>query len=133
MKKQASLVLIVAVVSAGIGAYVQRRHAQQAISKTVATDKSHTTTVIKEVKHKDGTSEKITTVISDRDKKQTENVKIPVKSPKLNVSLLIANDFDTRMKPEYGVSFTKEFIGPITIGGFGLTNGILGVSIGFNF
>ena len=35
--------------------------------------------------------------------------------------------------PLYGISANKEFIGPITIGAFGLTNGTIGLSIGVNF
>jgi hypothetical protein len=33
----------------------------------------------------------------------------------------------------YGVSVTKELIGPITIGAFGFTNGLVGGSIGISF
>jgi hypothetical protein len=33
----------------------------------------------------------------------------------------------------YGISVHREFIGPITLGAFGLTNGTVGLSIGVNF
>lgn len=55
----------------------------------------------------------------------------PPKRSTLNVSALGGYDF--RKGPVYGGSVSKEVLGPITIGGFGLTNGTVGVSIGLNF
>jgi peptidoglycan hydrolase-like amidase len=133
MKKQASLVLIVGVISAGLGAYVQKRHDQQAVTKSVSTNKTHTKTTVKQVRHKDGTVETTKVIITDKDSKSTEIQKIPVKTSKINVSVLAGTDVTSRFKPEYGISINKEFIGPVTIGAFGMTNGVLGVSIGITF
>jgi hypothetical protein len=52
---------------------------------------------------------------------------------KINISALVAEDLHNPGLPAYGVSFQKEFIGPVTIGAFGLTSGVVGVSIGLNF
>lgn len=64
--------------------------------------------------------------------KQTEKIVAPTGS-KVNVSGIIANDGFRSLTPIYGVSVSKEIIGPITAGVFGLTNGIIGASVGINF
>lgn len=58
----------------------------------------------------------------------------PSKQSKINISILGANDFNKGLVgPTYGLSFNKEFIGPITVGAFGLRNGVIGLSIGLDF
>lgn len=54
------------------------------------------------------------------------------KRSEVNISGLIASDLND-IKPVYGLSVSKEIIGPITVGLFGFTNGTLGVSVGINF
>lgn len=56
----------------------------------------------------------------------------PAKLATLNVSALAGVDFLT-YRPVYGASITKQLIGPVTMGAFGLTNGVAGISIGLNF
>ena len=51
----------------------------------------------------------------------------------MNISALVGVDLPNSLKPLYGASFTKQFLGPISIGAWGLTNGTLGVSVGINF
>lgn len=50
----------------------------------------------------------------------------------LNVSALAGLDV-SKMRPVYGASVSKEMLGPITLGAFGMTNGLIGLSIGLNF
>lgn len=55
-------------------------------------------------------------------------------SKKLNVSLLASvSGQHLGDPPAYGVSVSKEIIGPVTAGVWGMSNGTLGVSIGLNF
>lgn len=54
------------------------------------------------------------------------------KQSKLNLSVLGGIDIRSRT-PVYGASITKQFLGPITLGVFGLTNGTVGASIGIDF
>jgi type IV pilus biogenesis protein CpaD/CtpE len=95
--------------------------------------------VVVTVKEPDGevkTTETIdTSVHTDTTKdQQTTQTVAPAKTSKINISALVANDFSRGgILPLYGVSASKEFIGPVTIGAFGLTNGTIGVSIGLNF
>lgn len=56
----------------------------------------------------------------------------PPKTNTLNVSALAATSF-SELKPLYGLSVTKQVIGPITAGAFGLNNGIVGISLGLSF
>jgi len=92
---------------------------------------------------KDPDGKEITTITEDTtskiDKNTNSNTKIDqtitaAKQPKINISVLGANDFSRGLLvPTYGLSFNKEFIGPVTIGAFGLMNGVIGVSIGLDF
>lgn len=52
---------------------------------------------------------------------------------KVNISILAGAEMYGSIAPVWGLSANKEFIGPITIGAFGLNNGAVGLSIGVNF
>lgn len=102
-----------------------------------ATDKKKVTVITKD---RDG---KETTVITEEDKTIVDKNKnisetisqtiIPPKRNIINISALAGMDTLNSFRPVYGISANKEFIGPITIGAYGLTNGVLGISIGLNF
>lgn len=103
-------------------------------SKVIDTD-SHVTTTIVETKKPDGETQKTTvikrdtdTIITDKKETQTETTKKPL----MNVSVLAGLDYKTRL-PAYGATVSKEFIGPITLGVFGLTNGVVGITVGLDF
>lgn len=53
-------------------------------------------------------------------------------APKTNISALASVDFK-EFKPIYGVSVSKEVLGPVTIGLFGFSSGMLGISVGVSF
>lgn len=115
------------------------------IDTTVTEDKKSTqdkhkqTTTITE-KKPDGTTKTVTKVTEDTETKKdtttdsvshTQQVVTPVKSS-LNISALAGLDLSGRL-PVYGVSINKQVLGPVTLGAYGLTNGVIGVSIGLNF
>jgi len=85
------------------------------------------------------TTETKTDIISDTKQiiSQDQTIKqdiIPPKTNTLNVSLLGGIDFKSGIPtPTYGLSVNKQLVGPVTIGAFGLMNGVVGVSIGLNF
>lgn len=57
-----------------------------------------------------------------------------VRTGTLNISALGGMDFSSSIpKPIYGASVTKEIVGPVTLGAFGLMNGVVGLSVGVNF
>lgn len=110
---------------------------------TSNTDKDTRTTKTKvTVKTPDGTektTETTDTTTTSKTTKQTDsdtNIQqiVESKSSRINISVLGANDFSRgALIPTYGISASKEFIGPITVGAFGLMNGVVGVSIGLDF
>lgn len=102
------------------------------------THKQTTTTVVEEPN-----GEKKTVITTNEDTISTthktgdvsthlEQTITPPKTNTLNVSALAATSF-SEFKPLYGVSVTKQVIGPITAGAFGLNNGTVGVSLGLSF
>lgn len=61
---------------------------------------------------------------------------ISVTSPKrstLNLSALAGARTLSRFEPVYGVSISKEVVGPVTAGLWGLSDGTIGVSVGIDF
>lgn len=49
------------------------------------------------------------------------------------VSALAATDIHDITKVVYGVSVAREVLGPVTVGAFGLSSGVFGVSLGVRF
>lgn len=100
--------------------------------------KTHSTTIITEKP----TGEKTTVTTTDsetiaKSEKHVEDDKsisktVTTKSGSLNISALAGIDYRIK-QPVYGASVTKEILGPITIGLFGITNGTFGASVGINF
>ena len=104
-------------------------------------EQSHTQTVIVYTKDPKGQPIVTETVTNDTNTKTKDIDKITeqdakdVSPPKRNaweVSGLFALPTPGTL-PAYGVSVTKEVLGPITVGAFGLTNGTLGLSVGVTF
>lgn len=96
--------------------------------------KNNIVTVTRTVTLPDGTKDETTTVTDRSTTKHQESTTLVTAIPTLNVSGLVANDFSTGvLKPVYGISVSKQIIGPFTVGGFALTNGTIGVSVGLNF
>jgi hypothetical protein len=116
---------------------------QKVAQVTQKQEDTHTQTKIVEVKTPDGTDTK-TTVISQVKQDETEAVKdttthvdqtvTPTKRSTINISALIGTRFvNPDGVPLYGASFNKEFLGPVTVGVWGLNNGTVGVSLGLDF
>lgn len=101
---------------------------------------THTVTTSKTIEQPSGVKEvdvTITTdIVSHRNEVQTDDSMtktdiIPPKTNTVNLSALVG--FQGFFTPVYGASISKQLFGPVTIGGFGLTNGTFGVSLGLNF
>lgn len=97
----------------------------QVSTKVIKTKKK---SQIIEIKSPDGTVKTIRTITED-----TSSTKTEIKNKTTNISALIGTDTTDKFKPIYGVSASKELIGSMTVGAFGLTNGVIGVSVGVNF
>lgn len=108
------------------------------IDAEISTDRdTHKKTVI--TKAKDGSevttiTEDTTAVIKERqDETDRTATTTTAKSSRLNISALAGTQFPNLLKPVYGASISKEFIGPVTVGLWTLTNGTVGISVGLNF
>lgn len=80
-----------------------------------------------------------TTTITEDTKTHTDTNSLDIvkeitqgKSSMINISGLAGMDINSK-QPVYGLSASKEFLGPVTLGAFFLTNKTVGVSIGVNF
>lgn len=104
---------------------------------------THITTTTKEITDATGKKEVDTTTTTDivshiqKTDTSTEQVLtdiIPAKVGTLNISMLGGVDTKGVGNPfVYGASVTKQILGPISLGVFGLTNGTAGVSVGISF
>lgn len=129
-------------------AFAIGRYTTQAtvITKTVTkTDETqhineHQHETIVEKKSTDGTDTIVTTIdTAQSNTVQTDTVtqsqtKTTTGSSKINLSALaVTNIHSPFAAPAYGLSVSKEVLGPVTAGLFGLNNGTVGISIGINF
>lgn len=150
LKTKAGAIIISLLVAFSFGRYSVNQTPDVKTTENIKTNNkinenknNHTKTTVVTTKDKDGVEKTITTVdsvtndqLSQTDKSSTDIKQsvTPPKQSKANISLIAANDFAKgQILPSYGLSVSKEIIGPITIGAFGLNNGTIGVSIGLDF
>lgn len=97
----------------------------------------HVVTTIRE--NPDGTKETIIVADTKTDSQSSRTVTDSIKEVigkrnTLNVSVLAGIQLPLNTSSlVYGASLTKEVLGPITIGGWALTNKTVGISVGLNF
>lgn len=118
------------------------------VEKKVAKDStktekdSHKKVVTKKVTHPDGTTDETTTTTDDTSSsKQTKSVVADDKSKSSEIikssgiltieALAGVNPLDGKFA--YGASISRNLIGPIRLGAWGLTSGQIGVSLGLGF
>jgi len=138
IKTQIGIAAVLTVVAFAVGRYsvTQTTTTKQAEVHVDLDKRTHTETVI--TKAPDGTTTEHTvtdtTLSKDTTKKVAEASKTEAKSgSKLNISLLVGQDFTTVKQPAYGISVSRELIGPVTLGLWGMNNGAVGLSLGVNF
>jgi hypothetical protein len=142
-KNQIIIVIVLIAASFAVGRYSARANktvVQTTQAKTDEEKDTHTRTTITDTKKPDGTDTKVEIIdqVQNDDTQSTATSQtqttITSKSSILNISVLGANDFHAGLfAPTYGLSVTKEVLGPVTVGAFGLMNGTIGVSVGLNF
>ncbi len=127
------LVLITGLVGYASGRYLQPPQIKEVV-KTVEIVKHDTTTIIKERKNPDGSTEKDTTIVnhdtdisSSKDSKVTEILK-----PQWKVQAQYGYNFSD-LRPVYGAGVEHRFIGPISLGVWGNTNHTAGLSASLEF
>lgn len=138
--KQISTYLIGTVILIGIG-YIYGKYNSSSNIKIKTIDNkiidTHTVKTETQTKKKDGTIQIVTTTDTVQSSNEIKNTSETIKSisPRWTISALVAEDVNhlNLVSPTYGVSVTKQFIGPINIGIFAFTNGLVGVSIGATY
>lgn len=110
-------------------------------TKTVTVEvekiQQHQNTVIVEKVNKDGSKETTTRIITDTNKntaKASEQSKLVEKKSALNVYGLGGLDISNPSGGFFvGAHISKQLIGPVSFGVFGLTNKTAGISVGLSF
>ena len=103
-------------------------------------ENSQTDQTVVTIKRPDGTIEttKKTHKTVEKDIKKETKAEVPkpslVKPPTTKVSLMAGVDLQTAGRPiVYGAEVSMQVLGPISLGVFGLSNGIIGISGGMAF
>lgn len=111
--------------------------------------KKHLVTTITETEKPDGTKTKVTKITEEDDSNSNTNVsqtdttnkstdttkEITYSSKKYSLSALAGTQFSfsSPITPIYGGMFTRQILGPINAGVFGLSNKVGGISLGLTF
>lgn len=134
------LAFLALVAAFAFGRYsVQSKTVDKQTNTSTTSDKDihkHTTTTTTEAP--DGSKKTVTIIDENSDTKKdiqqdtTTHIDVASKST-LNVSALAGVDYHDFTKPIYGLSINKNVLGPITVGAYGMTSGLVGLSVGINF
>lgn len=113
--------------------------------KTDSDTEKYKKTTTEVVVSPDGTKKETTTItedtnrhtdkesIEDSSKSQEDKKVIIGASGHLNASVLVGADISSPYGLIYGLHMSRNFIGPITLGVFGMTNKTVGISLGLTF
>ncbi len=140
MNKKLVAVMVVAAFAVGryTVSFTEKKEETTIIDKNVDKDKHRETTKV-ETRHPDGSVDTVTKTVEDT---KTDTVvksvtdKTDTKESggsKLNLSALYGTAYDFKTPPVYGLSASKEVLGPITAGAWGLSSGVFGLSVGLSF
>lgn len=123
--------VILCLISLGIGAGVTRVYFSKETLSTEVVTIEHTVTVTQETKKPDGTTNTTTTTTEDKKQAATHNESKPVVQSTTSIHALAG--MDVNFKPVYGLEVSKQLLGPIEVGAWGMTNGTIGISVGVRF
>lgn len=121
-----------------IGRYSVPTKVLEKSSKVVNSDlNKHTDTIVVETKKADGSSVIETHTVSDSNKvvkleeeKSTETTR---HGGRVRLLALGGASITSIGLPVYGASISTNITGPIVIGGWGISSGVVGVSVGMDF
>ena len=144
--KQLGPAIIVALIIGFVAGKLTEQHETKSVSQIdtkVETDKQKDTKIVEtkvETKSPDGETKVVTTtetVISERKEtvKDRTETKTETSSPtgnRVTLTGMAGYDFDKKLTV-YGGGVSKEILGPVSIGVWGLSNGTAGVSLGLRF
>lgn len=91
-------------------------------------------TAVAVTKSPDGTVKTVTTTTETTgDTKTTSAESKTVPAKKTFIQALAGVDLSRSFTPTYGIAVSREVLGPITLGAYGLTSGVVGVTVGVSF
>lgn len=140
LPKKVFIFAVIIVASFAVGMYSAKLNVAESKKQTekeIEKEVTEETVIIKE-KRPDGgekttiTTKKETKTVTNETKNST-STKGTSKRRTLTINALAGVSTNDLSKPIYGFSVTKEVLGPVTVGAWGLTNGTLGVSLGLSF
>lgn len=109
---------------------------EKVVEKEVEKKNDNVVTTVTETKKPDGSTTKVTQTVDKSTEVMTDDkntsIAITNAQPQYKVSAGIGYDFKN-YRPQYMIEAEKKFIGPISIGVFGVTSGVVGLSLGVTF
>lgn len=151
LKYKVGLVLSIAVLGYAAGRYttpikvVEKTVVVEKIVKVKDEEKDQHKEVTKTTVTKpDGSTQTTETTVTDTKKKtQTDTVadkdvstekSVTFEQSRITISAMFGSNLSGLfVPPVYGLSATKPILGPVTLGGWGLSTGVFGVSLGVTF
>lgn len=115
-----------------VAAYLEHKH-PEVVTKTETKVVDRVLTITKIVKQPNGETD--TTITTDETKNTSiaSSTKTPLKKV-TNISALMGMNFEATVPRQvYGISISREILGPMTLGIYALTNRTIGVTIGIDF
>ncbi len=121
---------------------------EKKVKDTESEKNHHKETTVVEITRPDGTKETTTKTVEDSQanrktsekddtsRKETDTKETTYATQKIHVMGMAGTLIPTDLKqlaPIYGLSISKDFIGPLNIGAFGFTNHVFGLSVGISF
>lgn len=138
-KKNVIIVLVLMTTAFSVGRFLTpakieiQKETVEVVKKEVQEKK-----VIVEIIKPDGTKTTTTTVDTNtqvtKDKTTDESKVVTAQTSKLNVNAMAGLDITNPAKGfVFGAHISKQILGPISLGAFGMTNKVVGMTVGLSF
>lgn len=137
-KRPITVICILCIMVFALGYYVAERRCGKSDTSKVVVDSTTTKkeTKVKVIKAPDGTETTETTVtdeVKDVTSVKERVLESKASSSQIHIQALAGIDTTDNFTPVYGAAISKDLIGPVSVGVFGLTNGVYGVTLGVSF
>lgn len=125
-----ALILLISVTIAfAVGRYTKPA---EVVTKEVEVVKKDVVTVVRTVKSPDGTVVRERRTEDRSETNTSREVEVKSHTPEWKAALMAGYSFK-QGREVYGASIQKNFIGPISLGAWGLSDGTVGLSVGIEF
>lgn len=126
------VIAVVAVIAAFLSGYFLAPEKTKEVQNTVYVDRVVKVNEKKRIVEKpDGTKETVVVTVTEEANKEQSTLSVVEKPADKPWSAYGLIGYDSTLR--YGAHVSKQFIGPLSLGAFGLTNGTFGLSVGMRF